>query len=64
MIAMSEEIGTEMAIRLFTHFLQFSEIHIKRAVPLAIALLNISHPRIGAMDMLAKYSRDPDPEFS
>lgn len=36
----------------------------KRAVPLAIALLNISSPKIAPMDLLLKLAHDPDVELS
>ena len=33
---------------------------VKRAVPLALAILNLSNPRIGVMDLLHKLSHDED----
>lgn len=48
LVGSSEDIGNEMAHRLLNHVLQFCDISVKRAVPLALALLNVpshfSHP--------------------
>lgn len=46
LIAMSEEVGNEMAVRSMNHLLQYGEISIRRAVPLALAALHISNPKI------------------
>ena len=32
----------------------------RQAVPLAVALLNVSNPSLGAMDMLSRLSHDAD----
>ena len=60
LIASSEEIGADMVNRTFNHILQFCDISVKRAVPLAIAFLNISNPKIAPMDMLLKLAHDQD----
>jgi 26S proteasome regulatory subunit N1 len=39
LVAMGEEIGSEMVLRAFNHFLQYGDISVKRAVPLALSLL-------------------------
>jgi 26S proteasome regulatory subunit N1 len=39
MIALGEDIGSEMLPRSFNHFLQFGDVTVKKAVPLALALL-------------------------
>lgn len=36
------------------------ENHCRRAVPLAVALLNTSNPSMRAMDMLSRLSHDSD----
>lgn len=64
LIASSEEIGNEMALRSLGHILQYCDIKIKRAVPSALALLNISNPKIQVMDLLTKLSHDQDEELS
>ena len=46
MIAMSEELGRDMAIRSLEHVLQYGEQNIRRAVPLALGLLCISNPKV------------------
>ncbi|CAH8463882.1 unnamed protein product [Schistosoma intercalatum] len=45
-IAMGEEIGLDMAFRMFGHLLRFGELPIKRAVPLALALCYVSNPQL------------------
>ncbi|CAL5203656.1 unnamed protein product [Lathyrus oleraceus] len=45
MVAMAEELGHEIAIRSLEH-LQYGEQNIRRAVPLALALLCISNPKV------------------
>jgi 26S proteasome regulatory subunit N1 len=39
LIAMGEEVGTEMLMRSFNHFLQYGDAGVKKAVPLAMALI-------------------------
>lgn len=46
MIAMGEEVGLEMVIRSLEHLLQYGELSIRRAVPLALGLLCISNPKV------------------
>ena len=63
-IAMGEEIGTEMAYRAMNHLLQYGEPVIRRTVPLAIALLSLSNPQISTMDTLTKMCYDVDKEVA
>lgn len=60
LIAMGEELGAEMCLRTFDHLLQYGEPVIRRAVPLALGLLSVSHPQISVMDTLSKLSHDHD----
>ncbi|CAF0824385.1 unnamed protein product [Didymodactylos carnosus] len=64
MISMGEEIGSEMALRTFGHLLRYGEAVIKRAVPLALALLSVSNPKLNIVDTLSKFSHDADHEVS
>ncbi|KAL9642075.1 hypothetical protein ABK040_004124 [Willaertia magna] len=64
LIAMGEDLGSEMAFRSFGHLLQYSEIGVKRAVPLAMGLLSVSNPQLTIMDTLSKLSHDNDTEIS
>lgn len=64
LIASSEDIGNEMANRTLNHILQYGNIELKRSVPLALALLNISNPKINVMDSLVKLSHDSDIQLS
>jgi len=60
LIAMGEELGSEMCLRAFDHLLQYGEPVIRRSVPLALGLLSVSHPQIAVMDTLSKLSHDHD----
>lgn len=62
LIASSEEIGNEMAMRLINHIMHFGKVEKKRIIPLALAMLNISNPKISVMDLLFKLAYDTDSE--
>ncbi|KAL2318541.1 hypothetical protein Fmac_032417 [Flemingia macrophylla] len=64
MIAMAEEIGLEMQIRIMEQFLHFGEQNSRRAVPLALGLLCISNPKVNVMDTLSRLSHDTDSEVA
>mmetsp|Transcript_12458 Transcript_12458/g.29984 ORF Transcript_12458/g.29984 Transcript_12458/m.29984 type:complete len:944 (-) Transcript_12458:122-2953(-) len=64
LITMGEDVGTEMALRSFDHLLHYCELPIKRAVPLALAVLHISNPDYAVIDQLSRLSHDPDVEMS
>ncbi len=49
-----------MAMRLLNHILQFGKIEKKRIIPLALAMLNLSNPKIGVMDLILKLAYDTD----
>ena len=59
-IAMGEDVGSEMVVRHMTHLMHYGEPVIRRAVPLALALLHPSNPAITLLDTLSKYSHDQD----
>ena len=60
LIALSEETGKEMALRLFGQMMHYGDPSIKKTVPLAMALLYASHPSPLIVDILGKYSHDHD----
>lgn len=70
LIAFGEDISSEMAMRTMNHFLQYGEPELKRAVPLAIALLGITQGMSAGgktnhiMDLLGKLSYDGDSELA
>lgn len=64
LITMGESVGAEMAVRSFDHLLHYCELPVKRAVPLALAVLNISNPDFAVIDQLSRLSHDPDAEMS
>ncbi|XP_069695760.1 26S proteasome non-ATPase regulatory subunit 2-like isoform X2 [Periplaneta americana] len=63
-IAMGEEIGTEMSTRIFSQLGRYGEPAIRRAVPLGIALCSMSNPQMSVIDVLNKYSHDSDLEVA
>ncbi|XP_063243061.1 26S proteasome non-ATPase regulatory subunit 2 [Bacillus rossius redtenbacheri] len=64
LIAMGEEIGSEMAFRTFGHLLRYCEPVIRRAVPLALGLISVSNPKLNILDTLSKFSHDSDAEVA
>ena len=64
LVAMGEDIGSEMLIRSLSHLMRYSEPVIRRAVPLALALVSVSNPQLTILDTLSKFSHDTDPEVA
>lgn len=64
LIAMGEDIGSEMAFRTLGHLLRYGEPCIRRAVPLALGLISVSNPRLSVLDTLSKFSHDSDSEVA
>jgi len=65
MVAMGEELGSEMSIRAYLHMLQYGDPPVRRAVPLALALLSASNPsNMIVTDTLSKLSHDLDQEVA
>jgi len=59
-IVLGENIGTEMALRTYDHLLHYGELPIRRAIPLALALLHVSLPDYALIDQLSRLSHDQD----
>ncbi|TMS38040.1 hypothetical protein L596_004853 [Steinernema carpocapsae] len=59
---MGEEVGSQMSLRTFGHLMRYGEPVIRRAVPLALALISISNPQLNILETLSKYSHDSDAE--
>lgn len=51
-------------MRILNHILHFGKPEKKRIVPIALAMLNISNPKIGVMDILYKLAYDTDSEIA
>uniref|UniRef100_A0A6G1SC44 26S proteasome non-ATPase regulatory subunit 2 n=1 Tax=Aceria tosichella TaxID=561515 RepID=A0A6G1SC44_9ACAR len=64
LIALAEDISCEMAFRTFGHLLRYGESMIKRAVPLALALISVSNAKINILETLSKFSHDADTEVA
>lgn len=50
----------EMAERMYQHLLQYGDMAVRRAVPLAMALSHVSDPDYALIDVLSKLSHDQD----
>ncbi|XP_040580266.1 26S proteasome non-ATPase regulatory subunit 2 [Lepeophtheirus salmonis] len=64
LVAMGEDIGSEMLFRTFGHLLRYCEPVIRRTVPLALGLISVSNPQLIILDTLSKFSHDSDPEVA
>jgi len=64
LITLGEPLGSEMCKRMFDSVLQYGSGSGRRAVPLALALVNVSNPVMQVIDTLSKLSHDPDKETS
>merc|ERR1719322_1664984 len=64
LIAMGEDIGSEMLTRTLSHLIRYCEPVIRRAVPLALAMVSVSNPQLPILDTLSKFSHDTDPEVA
>lgn len=49
-----------MALRMFGHLIRYGEPVIRRAVPLALALISVSNPQLNILETLSKFSHDAD----
>jgi len=64
LVTAGEEVGAEMALRTFDHLLHYGEPSVRRAVPLALALLRISCPDYGVVDQMSRLTHDADTEVA
>ncbi|KAG0934931.1 hypothetical protein G6F32_010573 [Rhizopus arrhizus] len=64
LIAMGEEVGSEMSLRTFNHLMHYGEPVIRKTVPLVYGLLCASNPQVTILDTLSKYSHDNDSEVA
>merc|ERR1740138_1178875 len=64
LIACGEEIGSEMSLRSLDHILQYGELPLRRAVPVALAILHLSNPKVTVIDTLSKLSHDADQDVA
>jgi len=64
LITMGESVGAEMALRTLDHLLHYGDLPIRRAVPLALSLLNVSNPDFSLIDQLSRLTHDADAEVA
>lgn len=60
LIALGDDINTDMTLRTLDHILQYCSGMIRRVVPLALAALHVSWPKVTVIDTLSKLSHDND----
>lgn len=53
-----------MGLRIYNHILHFCKAEKKKMVPLALAVLNLSNPKINVVDILFKLAYDTDTEIA
>jgi 26S proteasome regulatory subunit N1 len=64
LIALGDDINTEMTLRTLDHVLQYCSVSIRRVVPLALAALHVSSPKVTVIDTLSKLSHDNDTDVA
>merc|ERR1719352_1947290 len=53
-----------MSVRAIDHILLYGELTLRRAVPIALALMHISNPKVTVIDTLSKLSHDADQDLA
>ncbi len=64
LMALGDELSTQMTSRMIDHLLQYGELVVRRAIPLALGLLNLCHPEYTVTDTLSKLTHDHDQEVA
>jgi len=64
LISAGEDIGSAMTLRSLDHLLHYGELPVRRAVPLALALLHVSNPDYGIIDQLSRLTHDADAQVA
>ncbi|RWS10820.1 26S proteasome non-ATPase regulatory subunit 2-like protein [Dinothrombium tinctorium] len=63
-VSMGEEISTQMAVRMCSHFFRFASSPVKRTTPLILAFLFLSNPQPTVVQMLQKHTLDLNLDFA
>jgi 26S proteasome regulatory subunit N1 len=63
-ISISENVGTNMIIRLIHQILHYCDIALKRVVPIMLTIIGISNTNIQITDLLYKLAHDEDQEIA
>ena len=64
LVAAADDVGSEMALRTFDHLLHYGEPAVRRAVPLALALLKVGNPEYAVVDAMSRLTHDADPDVA
>merc|ERR1711957_173511 len=64
LVSIGEEVGSEMSVRALDHLLAYGDLPLRRAVPIALAILHLSNPKVTVIDTLSKLSHDNDQDVS
>jgi len=59
LVALGEDVGSDMALRSLEHLLLYGDAVQRKAVPLAMALLSASKPALGVTEALSRLAHDP-----
>lgn len=62
LVTAGEDVGADMALRTFDHLLHYGEPAVRKAVPLALALLKVSNPEYAVVDAMSRLTHDADNE--
>ena len=64
LIALGEEIGSTMILRMVDHLLQYGRVQVRRGVPLCLGLLYASAPKPIVIEILSKLTHDSESEVA
>lgn len=64
LVTAGEDVGAEMALRTFDHLLHYGEPAVRRAVPLALALMKVSNPEYAVVDTMSRLTHDADQDVA
>jgi len=64
LVSFGEEIGSTMVLRSFDHIMQYGELPLRRAIPLALGFLHVSAPKVQIIEMVSKLTHDSDADVA
>lgn len=63
-VAIGEEIGTDMSKRIIGHMGRYCDQSVRRAMPMALAMTSVSRIHLPTIDVMTKYAHDSDDQVS
>uniref|UniRef100_A0A7S3K485 26S proteasome non-ATPase regulatory subunit 2 homolog n=1 Tax=Aureoumbra lagunensis TaxID=44058 RepID=A0A7S3K485_9STRA len=64
LVTAGDDVGSDMVLRTFDHLLHYGEPSVRRAVPLALALLKVGNPEYAVVDAMSRLTHDADNEVT